>query len=397
MPEALAFSRQQRRQYLLSLVKELDRVIRRDEMALKPRVPFPQEMRELRKLLRLPPDKFLRLDERTFKRNVLMVHSPAHRTHTFWSRHQMWKMATKFGDLRTEIRDAARRGRSFPDLQAKDAPALLRRLDALLDPENEAKATFRDARREVLRTIFGHLQTHFNVGVAFPPFHARFLADRYLPKTGDCIVLDPCAGWGGRLLGTLCVPRTGKVTYCGVDPNENNQDAYEGLTRRVTIWLKKEMPGERAARVFAQPFEKWIKSKTAARLEGRVSFALTSPPYWSAENYDPTADSQSANQYRTYEEWRDGFYRPLMQGVFRLLRPGGVFVLNIADVTGAKLEKDARALATEAGFTFKEFFKLAMSRVPGARQQAPRHAVQVDDVIWKHEPCFVFEKPLSTE
>jgi hypothetical protein len=82
-----------------------------------------------------------------------------------------------------------------------------------------------------------------------------------------------------------------------------------------------------------------------------------------------------------------------MHGVFRLLKPGGVFVLNIADVTGAKLERDARALAKEAGFTFREFFKLAMSRVPGARQQQPRHAVQVDGVIWKHEPCFVFEKP----
>jgi hypothetical protein len=266
-------------------------------------------------------------------------------------------------------------------------------LDALLDPENESKAAFRKGKLEVLRTIFGHLQTHFNVGVAFPPFHARFLGDRYLPKTGDCIVLDPCAGWGGRLLGTLCVPRKGRVTYYGVDPNKNNRAPYEGLTRRITVWLKREMPGERSAQVFAEPFEKWIQSKAAARLVGRVSFALTSPPYWSAENYDPTATSQSANQYQSYEQWRDEFYRPLMQGVFRLLKPGGVFVLNIADVTGAKLERDARALAKESGFTFKEFFKLAMSRVPGARQQQPRHSVQVDLVIWKHEPCFVFEKP----
>lgn len=350
-------------------------------MTLKRRVPFAREMRDLRTLLKTDVDAYLRLDELTFKRNVLMTGAPG-RTHTFWSRYEMWKMATKFGDLRKEVAHA--------DIR------LINRLAALLDPTNASKVTYRGGKsvktESVLKTLFRYIEQQYNLRGAFPPFHARFLADRYLPNDGESIVVDPCAGWGGRLLGTLCVPRTGRVRYYGVDPNRNNQEAYAGLLRRVRVWLKREIGAPRSGRVFVQPFERWIHSKSAITLRGRVSLVMTSPPYWNAENYDPLSKRQSANRYLDYPAWRKGFLEPLIQGTYNLLCPGGVFCLNIADVTGAPLERDSRRIAREVGFRSADFFKLAMSRSVGTKEGKPRHAVQVDSVVWKHEPVFVFRK-----
>lgn len=355
--------------------------MRTGTMTLKRRVPFKREMNDLRALLKTPVDYYLRRDELAWKKNVLMTGAPG-RTHTFWSRYEMWKMATKFGDLRAEVANAD--------------PKLVKRLEALLDPTNQSKATYRGGKNihaeSVLKVLYRYIEQQYNLRGAFPPFHARFLANRYLPQDGDSTVVDPCAGWGGRLLGTLCVPRKGHVRYYGVDPNRHNQEAYAGLLRRVRLWLKREIGAPRSGRVFVQPFEKWIHSKTATRLRARVSLVMTSPPYWSAENYDPQSRRQSANRYPDYPAWREGFLKPLIQGAYDLACPGGVFCLNIADVTGATLERDTRRIAREVGFRSLDFFKLAMSRAVGTKGGKPRHAVQVDGVVWKHEPVFVFRR-----
>ena len=79
-----------------------------------------------------------------------------------------------------------------------------------------------------------------------------------------------------------------------------------------------------------------------------------------------------------------------------MLKPGGVFVLNIADVSEAKkhsLERDARKLAAEEGFVSAGFFKLAMSMTPATRKAGnARHVVTTGGKTFKHEPVFVFRK-----
>ena len=142
------------------------------------------------------------------------------------------------------------------------------------------------------------------------------------------------------------------------------------MLRRLNIYLKKELSGKRTGRVFVAPFENWIHSKFAKKLAGRVDLVITSPPYFAAENYNTENTKQSANRYRTYERWRKNFYRVLIKGAYDLLKPGDTFVLNIANVASSNLlEKDARVLATEAGFSNGGFYKLAMgTRL--AREQA---------------------------
>lgn len=291
----------------------------------------------------------------------------------------MWKMKTRRGDLAEDI--------------INKSPRLIRLLEKFLDQANRSTEGFRNYRTTAVQNVLCFLQTNKSVGTAFPPHHAKYFADKFLPKEGDGIVFDPCAGWGGRLLGSLCVNRTGHVHYYGVDPERRNKDAYDGLTRRINVWLKRELPGKRSAKLYYCPFEVFIKTPVAKKLFGRCDLVITSPPYFDAEIYNPQNTKQSGNNYATYERWRARFYRPLIKGAFDLLKEGGVFVLNIANVPSAQsLEKDARILAREVGFESEGFFKLALGISPGA-QQSTRHRVMVNGKRFKLEPVFVFRRP----
>jgi hypothetical protein len=415
--EALAFSAEERCEYLVSLLTEIQRLMRRKQgVTLKKRVPFRNEMAALRRLVRTPTDpdrnSYLRTDDIHTNRDALATNTPAHSEHTYWAQYATWRMVTKHGDLRGDVVSVVRAARKPPKPSAKKRKkSLMDRLDDLLDGRKKSKAQFRLAHNRVLPMLYSYLQTQYNLRTAFPPFHAKFFADRYLPHDRDSIVVDPCAGWGGRLIGTLCVKRSHRVSYYATDPNERLQDAYAGLTRRATIWLKRDIQAPRVAKVFPRPFENWIRTKSARRLYGKVDMVMTSPPYFSAEVYD-TSLKQSARHYDNYELWCEKFYRPLIQGAFDLLRPNGVFVLNVANVQEARgLERDGLRIAKECGFRWNEYFRLLMPKTVGTRKgenirptKAKRstrkkrrtHETWVDGRPFKHEPVMCFVKPIQT-
>ena len=380
----LDLSKEKRLRYIKAVVHEFKKLVKSDTMALKKRTYFAAEMRDLRKLFYAPADQYLFTDDRNGRRWVMGKGSPGS-THVYWSRNHIWKMKTKGGSLQEQI--------------LTSSPKLIRSLERFLDPSVSSKESLRNTRYSAVLNIIQFLQYDKSSGCAFPPFHAKFLADKYLPRDTAGLVVDPCAGWGGRLIGTLLVNRPHHVRYIGIDPEERNREAYEGLTRRATIWLKDEIRAPRDSRIFYKPFEDWIATKPAKELYGKVDLVMTSPPYFGAENYNPDNPNQSANRYDQYRIWRERFYRKLIRGAFDLLKPGGHFVLNIADVAEApSLERDASKMAKEEGFVWAGFFKLAMSMTPTTRKAGnARHVVSVNGKQFKHEPVFVFKKPTTTE
>jgi len=377
LEDVLSFEEPQREQYIRDVLSAFSKEIKKNQMSLKKRVPFKGEMSDLRKVLRYPADSYLFTDENNYQRNVLGKGSPG-ATHTYWSRKVMWRMATQQGEL-TKLID-------------EQDDRIIRRLKQIFDPDNAGKEMFRRKEKSAILSILAYWQMDFGVGAAFPPFHAKFLADKFLPQKGRCLIVDPCAGWGGRLFGSLCVNRKAPVRYVGIDPEKRNKEAYEGLLRRINIYMEKEIKAKRYGQFYYRPFEDWILSAGARKLYGKADLVMTSPPYFSAELYNTDNKDQSANKFPTYEEWREGFYRVLVQGAYDLLKDGGMFVLNIADVASAEqLEKDARALTRDVGFKNGGFFKLAMSINPGNKKN-PRHAVTVDGKMFKYEPVFCFQK-----
>jgi len=449
--DVLTWPRPKRRRYILQLLTALDDLIRNSKymVTLRKAVTLDEFKRAMDALWNEPANpernRFLRTAD-DGKRNVLMPKSPAHSQHMVFAEHAMWRMITKHGDWQSDVRLAVSDANKRKALFAK-ASSLPGRLDALLDPTNKSKERYRLGHDRVLPMIYSYTQTQYNIRSAFPPFHAKFLAEIYLPRDRASIVVDPCAGWGGRLIGTMLVNRGTPVKYRGVDPNPEMRQAYSqaqawsvfNVVERIynhgvsdealeltmsaeppdaddpksevqfvvgddsTYWLRRTAVRARRARVDQARFEEWIHTDIAKPFYGNVDLVFTSPPYFNAEIYH-SSETQSANAYSQYEQWREHFYRPLITGAFNLLRLNGVFVLNVANVEDApRLEQDAMAIAAECGFHHETDFRLAMPIAPGTRKRTnkrgrdrPLHTLTLGGKPYKYEPVFVFRKPAST-
>jgi len=149
----------------------------------------------------------------------------------------------------------------------------------------------------------------------FRPSVAKILVDRFC--VGQGVVFDPCAGWGGRLLGTLL--SNTRSTYVACEPST---ETVEGL-HALTSWIGQHV-GDALDRVrlHAVPAEEFIP--------GSVDMVLTSPPYWRREIYAQEI-TQSSERYPTYSAWLGGFWGEVLARSIRALKRGGHLVLNVDD------------------------------------------------------------------
>ena len=131
------------------------------------------------------------------------------------------------------------------------------------------------------------------------------------------LVLDPCTGYGGRLVGWIASRLGGH--YLGVDPSSQT---HAGNTRLAAALAPPE-----SVTLVQSPFEDLDLTPYAER----VDFVLTSPPYFVKEVYadEPT---QSRLRYPTLDALVQGFLEPLFRSCFVALKPGHHCVINIADI-----------------------------------------------------------------
>lgn len=146
----------------------------------------------------------------------------------------------------------------------------------------------------------------------FPPHIARDLC-REFGVTKNSKVLDPCGGWGGRMIGVSVVADN----YCCFEPSTKT---YNGLLK-LNDFIR-NLNHSFNAEVHCLPFEE-------SNLEDNYyDFALTSPPYYDTEDYSDE-ETNSKNRYKTFDDWCDGFYIPLIKKTMNALKEDRVFVLNI--------------------------------------------------------------------
>ena len=154
----------------------------------------------------------------------------------------------------------------------------------------------------------------------FSPAAAKAVYQHFGGEKQGLRILDPCAGWGDRMVAALSLPNLGR--YAGYDPNTAMADVYERI---------RNCYGGRAdARVLTSSFE------DVALDEGAFDIAFTSPPYFDYEEYsdDP---GQSYKRYPTAGAWRSGFLAPLVKSCFTGLDVGGVLAINISNAGRAPL------------------------------------------------------------
>jgi hypothetical protein len=153
-------------------------------------------------------------------------------------------------------------------------------------------------------------------------------------------VLDPCSGWGGRMLGTLAA---GSDTYyCGCEPDPNTS---EGLLNILSDKAIPESDSDRAD-IWNEPVEKVLPS---LQQEEKYDLVLTSPPYFNLELY--TSGEQSTVSYKNWDEWTQKWLKPVILGCLSCLKQSGTSCWSVknfktdksyplADIT-KKIHQDA--------------------------------------------------------
>ena len=195
----------------------------------------------------------------------------------------------------------------------------------------------------------------------FRPTVAKYIYDNY---SGEGVVLDFSAGYGGRLLGAISSSKV--KSYTGIEPCIKT---YTGLSK-----MAQDLTNKRII-LYNEPFED-------ITLEEKYDLAFSSPPYFNIEEYE-YADTQSFIRYNTKKEWREYFLKILIQKSYNLLKNNGYFIINIANVrTYLNLEADTLALAKEIGFSLLKVYKMELS------------SMSKKD---KYEPIFVFKKGASDD
>lgn len=174
----------------------------------------------------------------------------------------------------------------------------------------------------------------YRVPTEFPAELARDLIDEFAAEPG-ARVLDPCHGWGGRMVGFLLSQKGGH--YQGFDVDERTHQGVLALYNDLRGYAA---PGKTAA-LLCQPFE-----DPSAKL-AKFDFALTSPPYFDVERYG--GELSSWRRYPKFETWVTGFYQPMLTKVASLLKPGAVFALQVGNQS-YPLERTALEFAPTAGF-----------------------------------------------
>jgi len=230
-------------------------------------------------------------------------------------------------------------------------------------------------------------------------------------ENDNFVVLDPAAGWSGRMLGVLCAfhklrndyrARYGKelyITYLTTDPNTAVHDRFNNI---VKDWFEFIEP-KGSCKYFrffkhtigceTEEFLNFCKSALLSLNVSGVNLALTSPPYFNREQYSED-ENQSFKKYPVYQLWVDSFLNGMIKNVHDLLVPFGRFYLNIANTKengGTNLmQDDSIRLLKESGFTEINQYKMVLSG-----NSKSENAVIINGLCKKYEPVFVFEKSIN--
>lgn len=179
----------------------------------------------------------------------------------------------------------------------------------------------------------------------FPSYLAHSLIDEFCPPRGR--VLDPCHGWGGRMLGFL-LSKASHYTGFDTDPR-----THAGVAEMFTD-LSKLAGAKKTSDTHCQPFETSdLKPKT-------YDMAITSPPYGDVEKYQGEG---SASRLSDFGDFTEKFYAPMIRKVHAALKPGAVFILQIGSQSNP-MEDTARRICSEVGFSVQEVRSAGMQILP---------------------------------
>ncbi|MES1240669.1 MAG: class I SAM-dependent methyltransferase [Acidobacteriota bacterium] len=181
-------------------------------------------------------------------------------------------------------------------------------------------------------------------------------------------VLDFCAGYGGRLLGSLSLKNR---HYIGIDPAEEQVQGLREMLRTLSSL------SEGSAEIHQMCAEDLLRELPGCSVE----FVFSSPPYFDRERYS-IDQAQSFRRYPRYSEWKEKFLKVIINESFRVLKRGGYLAINVADVGAYAVATDTRDLAKEV-FEIRRTIRMLTNAMPSQRAK---------NRIYKWEPILIFQK-----
>jgi hypothetical protein len=169
------------------------------------------------------------------------------------------------------------------------------------------------------RTAAGNVFECFRINlgsvVMFKSTTAKYLYKKYKAKS----VLDPTAGWGGRMLGAWSLG----IDYTGIDTNIEMIPAYDAMR----TFLKEETGFGNALFEIdngAKLNMIWQSCLDVDFSKIEYDFVLTSPPYVNLEIYE------HMEEWSSDEAFYKGFFIPLWQKCVDNIKKGGHVCFNIS-------------------------------------------------------------------
>jgi tRNA1(Val) A37 N6-methylase TrmN6 len=177
------------------------------------------------------------------------------------------------------------------------------------------------------------------------------LAKAIVEGDGAKRVLDPCVGWGGRMLGALAAG----ASYIGCEPCVAT---YKGL-----LGILKDISLEERCVIINNPAEEGLLEVG----EG-YDMVLTSPPYYNLEMYSDEG-SQSVVKYDTWEKWLEEWLDPVITMSLSCLNEGGTScwsVKNFRTDRSYYLADEVKAAHKRLGWDLVKVVRMVGSGRPGA-------------------------------
>lgn len=174
----------------------------------------------------------------------------------------------------------------------------------------------------------------------YRPQMAKMICDFYNPK----FVLDPCAGWGGRMLGAVA----SGAHYIGFEPNTTTYDNLQRLVKFLQIENKVTLICDDALQMQRYDLPK-------------VDLIITSPPYFDLEIYckEPT---QSVSNHTSYNNWSNAFLKTVIHLCLDRLDEKGVSCWNVGKVANVDMNDDVLKYHNQYGYKKVKEFKVISSK-----------------------------------
>ncbi len=191
-------------------------------------------------------------------------------------------------------------------------------------------------RQKVLKKLRGY---RGNKAISnFMPSVAKAIYDKYCNE--NSMVLDFCAGWGGRLVGAMASKKV--VSYTGIDIEFKTYSCLCDLYKSI-----RDITGSTKEASFMN--QDSIVGMNIFR-DKMFDFCFTSPPYFDTEEYS-NESQQSCIKYSNYNDW---FNYYLIGSIKEAIRISKKVAINIANTGGYTIADDLRRWMGEEDISFEE-------------------------------------------